>query len=131
MDLLNNTDLGNKVKKAEVEYVVKEKMEYTLLGTYVISKGFKLFSYNSINNEIKEVEIKRSDTITTELTPDGWIWYDEEMKKATIDSKLIYFEAFNMKSAINQVKKFKQGRIKELFNLKKPNPDGIDIFSYI
>lgn len=131
MDLLNNNDLDNKIKKNEVEYVVKEKMEYCLLGTYVISKGFKLFSYNSINNEIKEVEIKRGDYITTELTEEGWIWYDEEMKKTTIDSKLIYFEAFRLKSAINQVHKFKQGKIKELFNLKKPNPDGIDIFSHV
>ncbi len=131
MDLLNNTDLDNKVKKNEVEHVVKEKMEYTLLGTYVISKGFKLFSYNPNDSCIKDVEIKRSDTITTELTPEGWIYYDEEMQKATIDSRLYYFEAFNMKSAINQVKRFKKGITKELFNLKKPNPNGIDIFSYI
>ena len=131
MDLLNNTDLDNKVKKNEVEYVVKEKMEYCLLGTYVISKGFKLFSYNSTNNKVKEIEIKRSDTMSTMFTKEGWIYWDEEMKKTTIDSKLIYFEAFRFKSAINQAHKFKQGKIKELFNLKKPNPNGIDIFSHV
>ncbi len=129
MDLLNNTYGKEKVSKNETEIVVKQKMEYTLLGTYVISKGLKLFSYNPLNGEVKEVEINRSDTITTEYTKDGWIWYDEEMRKATIDGRLYYFEALRLQSATKRVEKFKKGTLKELFNLKEPNLDGIDFFN--
>jgi len=129
MDILNNTLLkDDKIKKNEVEQVVKEKMEYTLLGTYIIKKGLKLFYYNPVDGSINEAIIKTSDLCICELTEEGWIYYDSESDQTTIDGRCIYFQALRMQSAIDRVAKFKQGKIKELFNLKKPNPDGIDFF---
>lgn len=115
--------------KPEIEQVVKEKMEYSLLGTYNISKGFKLFAYSSVNGKIREVILNRGEFIQCELTNEGWIWFDPENMHTTIDSKEIYFEAFNLRSAQNRVKKFKEGSIKELFNLKKPSNKTINIFN--
>lgn len=118
----------NKVNKPEIEQVVKEKMEYSLLGTYNISKGFKLFAYSSLTGKVREVEIKRGEFIQCELTTEGWIWFDPENMQTTIDSKEIYFEAFNMVSAINRIDKLRKGKIKDLFNLKKPTKKTINLF---
>jgi len=123
-----NKNIENKVLRNDTEMVVKEKMEYTLLGTYEIKKGLKLFSYNSSNGEITEVEIKRSTTISTALTEEGWLYWDEEMNQSTIDSKLDYFQALRLNSAKIRVKKFKEGKIKELFNLNLPSLNKIDFF---
>ena len=122
---------NKKTTKPEIEQVVKEKMEYSLLGTYNITNGFNLFAYSSVTGKIREVEIKRGEFIQCELTTEGWIWFDPERMSTIIDSKEIYFEAFNMKSAINMVAKFKDGKKKELFNLKKPTKSTINIFEHI
>ena len=45
---------------------------------------------------------------------------DKATSHVIIDNKKIYFEALNMKNAQKRLDKFKSGKIKELFNLKKP-----------
>jgi len=55
MDILNNIH-KDKIRKPEIEQVVKEQMEYTILGTYSITKGFTLFAYNSVKNQIRKVK---------------------------------------------------------------------------
>lgn len=117
-----------KVNKPEIEQVVKEKMEYTLLGSYNINKGFSLFAYSSSTNKIRKVSLKKGKFIQCELTSIGWIWFDPENLNTTIDSKEIYFEALNMEKAIKRVDRFKKGKIKELMNLKKPRKKTINIF---
>ena len=131
MDILNNSLLKNdKTLKNQVEQVVKQKMEYTLLGTYQLKKGMKLFSYDYNKNEVLEVKIKRGEYIVCELTTEGWIYYDPESFNVNIDTKLTYFQSPSITIANNLVWKFKEGKIKELFNLKKPVKT-IDLFKHI
>lgn len=127
----SNKTVDNKVLKNDMEMVVKEKMEYTILGTYEIKKGLSLFSYNPSNGEILLVEIQRGSVMSTALTTEGWVYWDEEMDKATIDSNLYYFQALRLKSANARVKKWKEGKIKDLFNLEKPSNNSIDLFKPI
>ena len=54
--------------------------------------------------------------------------YDSEAAKCTVDSRNIYFQALNIKNANKRVSKWKSGLIKELFNLDKPNKDGIKLW---
>lgn len=128
MDLLNNTkDLA--VQKSQQEQVQQQKREYYLLGTYLRTKGLKVFFYNPINEEVKELEIKYSDTI--HLVPMGGklIPTDYENQKCQVDSRCTYFEALNYNSAMKRFNNFKQGKINDLCNLKKYNPDAkIDFF---
>lgn len=139
MDILNNALIkDDKIKKNEIEQVVREQQEYTLLGQYVITKGLKLFSYNPSNSKIEEVVIKRGEfiqCIPTEFDNEGnileWVYFDPENYNTTIDSRNYYLQALNMNSAVKRVEKFKQGKIKDLFNLKKPNPGGIDFFKML
>ena len=109
--------------KPEVEQVQKEKMEYHLLGTYLRTRGLTLYSYNPMKNEIEPVVISYSNTIHI-IPEDGQlIAVDLEAEKTTVDSRFIYFEALNQKSAERRVKKWKNGQIKELFNLRDPNKE--------
>lgn len=134
MEIINSPILKDgRIKKSEIEQVVREKQEYTLLGKYNLTKGFKLFCYNPINGEVTQPKIKVSGFIQCELVNvDGvptWQWFDPENFNVTIDSRNIYFESLNIKNAINRVKKWKEGKIKELFNLKKPCICSINIFA--
>jgi len=108
MDLLNNKSKSD-ISKPEIEQVVRDQTEYTLLGNYLISRGFKLFSYNPSDGNIELVEIKVGEFIQCELVQEGsscyWIWFDPENKQTTIDSRMYYFEALNLKLAINRVHK--------------------------
>ncbi len=134
MDLTSTHLLkGDKVHKSEVEQVVKQKQEYTLLGKYNISRGFKLFCYNPTNSKITQPEIKRGDFIQCELVKSdegiGWIWFDPENMNITINSRNIYFESLNMKTAIKRVMNWRAGKVTDLFNLSKPREGSIDIFN--
>lgn len=136
MDILNNPILtDDRVKKNETEQVVKEKKEFTLLGKYNLTKGFHLFCYNPITDKVSKIKIKIGEFIQCELVKfeDGvhWVWFDPENFNISIDNRNIYFEAINMNLAIKRVEKWKQGKIKELFNLKKPRKDSIDIFKML
>ncbi len=118
----------DKINKPAVEQIVKEKVEFNILGTYSLTRGLTLFNYNPKTDEINIQSIKRGDFIQCVLTTEGWIWFDPENYNTTIDGRLYYFEALNRKSAKVRVDKFKQGKIKELFNLRKPNPEGIKFY---
>mgnify|MGYP003634779360 CR=1 FL=1 len=85
--------------KNQVEQIQKKKTEYKLLGSYRRSKGLKLFSYNVITKEVLD-------------------WFDPESSRTNIDSRNIHFEALNLRTATERVRKFQQGKIKDLFNLK-------------
>jgi len=117
MIIIDNMVL-DKISKPEIEQVQKEKTEYHILGTYWRTKGLKLFSYNPANCKIELVEIKYSDTV--HIIPKNGILVpvDLEAEKTTIDSRCVYFEALNLKSAERRVKRWKDGRLQELFNLR-------------
>lgn len=128
MNILNDNSDINFVSNVETEQVQQEQKEYFLLGTFLRTKGLKLFYYNPQNEEVKEATIKYSDTIHLYKLPDGFITVDWESQKCTIEGRYIYFEALNYSSAMKRVANFKQGKIKEISNLRVPSKDGIKFF---
>ena len=116
MDLLTKNRAND---KASQEQVQKQKQEYYLLGTYLRTKGLKVFCHNPQSDEVSEVEIRYSDTIHILPTNGELIPVDYEHQKCQIDSRFNYFEALNIKTALNRLKNYKSGRIKELCNLRK------------
>ena len=128
MDIVPKIPRQDFISQFEIEQVQQEQKEYLLLGTFLRTRGLNLFYYNPQNEEIKQATIKYSDTIHVYRLSDRWITIDWESQKCTVDSKVIYFECLNMKSAMQRVQKYKKGLIKELSNLRIPNPDGIKFY---
>jgi hypothetical protein len=116
------------ISQFEIEQVQLQKQEFYLLGTFLRTKGLTLFYYNPINGEVFEAKIKYSDTLHIYKLPDRWIHIDWECQKCIVDSCVIYFEALNIVNAKKRVIKYKNGKIKELSNLRVENPDGIKFF---
>jgi hypothetical protein len=128
MDILNNTLLEKATSKPEMEMVEREKHEYKLVGTYLRRKGLRLFAYNSLKNELKEVAISTKDTINIISDENGQLTViDTGYEEANVDTRNIHFEALNLKSAKKRLQKYKSGKIKELCNLREPG-DGISFF---
>ena len=127
MNLFTNAKLEH-LSKDKIEKIQKKKTEYKLLGTFMRTKGLKLFSYNSISGEVKELKIKYSNQVTIISDGEGGLtYYDPEMQKVNIDSNNTHFEALNLISAIDRVEKSKQG-LKDLCNLKKKTNNKINFF---
>jgi len=115
--------------KPEMENVEREKQEYKLIGKYLRRKGLKLYAYNSLQDELTEVDIRTKDAV--HLIPDEngkMAPVDLGLEEATVDSRHIHFEALNMVNAEKRLTRFKAGKIKELCNLRVPNPNGIKLF---
>lgn len=128
MDILNNKLLEKTTSKPEMEMVEREKHEYKLVGTYMRRKGLKLFAYNSLKNELKEVVITTKDTINILPDENGKLTaIDTGYEEANVDTRNIHFEALNLKNAKKRLQKYKAGEIKELCNLREPG-DGISFF---
>ena len=109
------------ITKNKIEQIQKKKIEYKLLGTFMRTKGLRLYSYNILSLKIEELKIKYSNQVI--VISDGFgglTYFDPEKQKVNIDSKNIHFEALNIRSAERRVNKYLQGKIKELSNLKKP-----------
>jgi len=120
MDILNNTLLEKATSKPEMEMVEREKHEYKLVGTYLRRKGLRLFAYNSLKNELKEVAISTKDTINIISDENGQLTViDTGYEEANVDTRNIHFEALNLKSAKKRLQKYKSGKIKELCNLDR------------
>ena len=128
MNIIPDVNKGHAVSTIEIEQVQQEQKEYILLGTFLLTKGLRLFCYDHLENEVFEITIKYSDTIHLYLINRQWVLVDWEAAKCSIDSKFIHFEALNLKSAEKRVARFKEGKIKELFNLRKPSKEGIKFY---
>lgn len=115
-------------KKPEIENIEREKKEYFLLGTYLKTPGLKIFYYNSQKNEVHELYIKKCKTLIIKPIDGELIAMDYEASKVQVDSRWTFFEALNMRTANKRLQKFKQGKIKELFNLKTPSKEGIKFY---
>ncbi len=117
--------------KQKIEVLQKRKTEYKHLGEYNITKGLKLFYYNHISEELGEVPILRSTTI--KLVPiDGKLFpMDSEHDRAMIDSRNTFFECLNFENARRRILRFKNGEIKDLFNLKPVRKTTINIFDVL
>lgn len=112
----------------EIEQVQSQKEEYYLLGTFLRTRGLTLFSFNPNNKEICELSVKIEPTLI--LTPkDGTLTpIEASQKSCSVDSRNIYFEALNKRTATKRVCKYLKGEIRELCNLKKPSKEGIKFF---
>ena len=128
MEIIPDISKKESTSKCEIEQVQQEQKEYILLGTFLRTKGLDLFYYNPANDEIKKAKINYGDTIHLYLVNGKFILIDWEYQKCTVDSKVIYFESLNMKSAIKRIEKYKQGKLRELANLKPENKEGIKFF---
>lgn len=129
MEIFGFKNKKDSTSKTEIEMVEKQKQEYKLVGQYIRTKGLKLFSYNSIKDELKEVLIKDKNEIT--LTPDchgNLNAKDLGLEECEVDDRNIHFEALKMDSAKKRVQKYKDGRIKELCNLRLPDREGIKLW---
>jgi hypothetical protein len=125
-NLLNENQSAT--SKPEMENVELEKEEYKLIGKYLRTKGLKLYAYNSLNNTLEQLDIECSDTLHLKRDEYGRLKaVDVELERVTINSKDIHFEALNMKNAKKRLKKFKEGKIKYLCNLREPG-EGISFW---
>jgi uncharacterized protein YkwD len=128
MELLNNKEI-DALSKAKIETVQKKKLEYRLLGTFQRTKGLSIFSYSQLQSRVEKITIQYSKQV--EIIPDEngkLTWFDPESQRVNIDSKNVYFEALNLKSAQERVNKFKAGKIKQLENLKPPAKNTIELW---
>lgn len=129
MDILNDKFNKNPVSKPELEQIEKEKVEYKLIGKYLRTPGLRLYSYNSLKDELKELEITVKDTVS--LVPDEnnqLVPTEQSSEEVQVDTRNIHFEALNQRTAKNRVSKYKKDKIKELCNLREHNPDGINFY---
>lgn len=116
------------VKKSEIEQVQQEKQEYKLIGSFLRTRGLTLFGYNHIDDYVFKVDIKYGNTIHLIPIDGKLIPIDLEAEKCVVDARFEYFEALKYKTATERVKKYKEGKIKTLCNLRKPNLESIKLF---
>jgi hypothetical protein len=126
MDTLN-LNKEHLTTKFEIEQVQKKKQEYKMFGTYLRTKGLKLFYYDKVNNVLKESDIKCSDTIHIVYRDNKFVAVDYEKEKIFTDYRFIHFEALNMKTAKKRLAKYLKGDI-ELCNLKIPSKERIKFY---
>ena len=128
MNIVPDLPISAKINQGEIEQVQQEEHEYQLLGTFLRTRGLRLWGYNHFDDIIFEVSIQYGDTI--HLVPfDGkLIPVDYKSEKCTVDSRFAYFESLNRQNAEKRVRNWKYGKIKELNNLVKPNPEGIKFY---
>ena len=124
--ILDNSN-RDKINSNDIETVQQKEHEYHLLGSFIRTKGLTLYGFDRLNDKVYELKINYSDTITLVPVNGELIPIDMEAQKTTIDSKHEVFEALNYTNAIKRVAKYKEGKIKELNNLMKPNPEGMSI----
>lgn len=130
MGLLGHLDDMQKkaTSKPEMEMVENEKDEFKLIGKYIRTKGLMLFSYNSMKDELRIVEISKKKDAKINIVDGRLTKGEQSEEECTVDSRNIHFEALNLKNAIKRVQKYKDGKIKELCNLREPSKEGIKLW---
>ena len=115
--------------KPEMENVEREKQEYKLIAKYLRRKGLKMYAYDSVRDKLIEVQTSTKDNVHLIAGDDGKLApVDLGLEEATVNSAHTHFEALNMVNAEKRLAKYKAGKIKDLCNLRIPNPDGIKLF---
>lgn len=113
---ITNTD----PTRAEVEQVQQQQQEYHLIGSFMRTRGLKLYVYSLENDTITEIKPEVKTTIATALDPITGLLIinDKESKeKCLIDSRNIPFEALNKQNAEKRIAKWKRGNIVQICNL--------------
>jgi len=110
------------INKNDIEVVQKEQQEYHLIGSFLRTRGLRLFTYNPKDDLISEIKVEKEKIVTTAIDPltNSLVMNDRMSKeKCLIDTRNIPFEALNPKNAQKRVGKFKRGEIGSLYNLTK------------
>ncbi len=128
MDLQNDTYKIDSVKQNEIEHVQKSKKEFHLLGTYLLTRGLRLYFYNPLKDEIKEASIEENTTLSLGSIGGKLNPIEKNLGKCEINNNYEYFQALNMEKAIRRANRFKKGKIESLTNLKRANNEGISFF---
>lgn len=122
MELINKAPKVNP-NEVTTELQQKQKQEYKMIGRYWINKSLKLFQYNPTTQEISFVERERErdnkGTIYLVEVEGKLVAKDLDYEKAQVDPRMIFFEAMNINTAQKRVDKWKQGKVKELCNLRE------------
>ena len=119
---------SNRIAQNEIEQVQIKEHEFYYLGTFLRTRGLSLYGYDYINDKVVEVTIKHGDTIHLVPMDGKLIPIDYDMETCNVDSRFTYFEALNMRNAEKRVRRWKEGFVKELSNLVRPNPNGIQLW---
>lgn len=127
MDIIPN-NINQSLPKSGIEAVENEQDEYKLIGKFRRTKGLRLFAYNASKDKIYEVEVDHTEL--AKLVFNGEQLQPERVaaEEVTVDGRHTHFEALNIKSATKRLNRFKDGKIKDLCNLKSYNPDGIKLY---
>jgi len=128
MDILNLTPDKGKSKKPEIERVEREKDEYKLIGRYLRKKGLRLYAYNPRNDELVECNIRKKEAVNLIPEEGKLIPVDLGLEEVTVDTRYIHFEALNQKNAEKRIRRWKEGKIKDLCNLREYKPEDIKLF---
>lgn len=97
--------------KDKVEIIDQQKQEYKLVGSIILRRGMKIYSYRPDIGKIEEVNIKReSVTVNDKMRVSG------NKSSAIFDQKAIYITAINMKNAQRKANKI----VMELIRSQKP-----------
>lgn len=129
MDILNSKNTKNSFTKPEMEMVEDEKVEYKLIGKYFRTRGLKLFAYNYQKDQLIEITTSLKTEIALVIGNDGKLGKSDSGKQeCQVDSRDTHFEALNQKSALKRLQKYKEGKIKELCNLRVPVKNSLKLF---
>lgn len=122
-----NLDVKQKdqVKGFEIEKVENEKQEYKIVGSFLRTKGLKLFSYNHFKSELSIIEESSDEDVKLTLVDGKLIPKYNTCTEAFINSNDTHFEALNIKTAKKRVERFLNGKIESLSNLRENNPKPI------
>ena len=107
------------LSKPKEELLQKKKQEYKLVGSFMRTPGLQLFSYNPATEALKKVIIAKSTTMHTEVISGELVPVDKEIQKVFINTQCIFFEALNYSNAERRLKRYRNGLIKCLDNLKE------------
>lgn len=116
------------ISKPEMEQVQQEKQEFHLIGTFIRTRGLNLYGYNHIENKIFPVEVKYSNTINLVPIDGVLVPIDYNNQECQVDARFDYFECLNMRNAEKRLKKYKEGKITHLCNLRTPSKDGLKFY---
>jgi len=128
MDILNLTPDKGESKKPEIERVEREKDEYILIGKYLRKKGLRLYAYNYMKEELYECDIRKKEAVNLIPEEGKLIPVNLGLEEVTVDTRYIHFEALNQKNAEKRIRRWKEGKVKDLCNLREYKPEDIKLF---
>jgi len=85
--------------KSAIHQKKDQKQEYKLIGSLLLKRGLKLWSYNQTTGELKPAEIVRKVMI-------GYNGKEKKSNKVQFSPDCLYLQALNRKNAIKKINKY-------------------------